>query len=171
MSDGFFSSIGVETKVVDNSIVTVEDTLTLTTLPILVGGFSSKGVYNKTVKLNNPNKVTQVFGTDFDDMTKYGQQNLNFLQQLRGGGTGFFVRLLHDDSAKKANRLVSVKLKKNDAVALYERDGYGSFKLDEGGDKIPLTYEKDNGLDDGGTITTAVTVPGVASRRIIFSSP
>lgn len=169
MSDGFFSSVGVETKVVDNSIVTVEDTLTLSTLPILVGGFSSKGVYNKTVKLNNPNKVTQVFGTDFDDMTKYGQQNLNFLQQLRGGGTGFFVRLLHDDSAKKANRLVSVKLKKNDTVALYERDGYGSFKLDEGGEKIPLMYEKDNGLDDGGTTPTAVTVPGVECSVLLSS--
>lgn len=168
MSD-YFSSMNVDTTIVDKSIVNIEDTLTLSLLPIVVGGFSSKGIYHKTVQLNDPNVVSNVFGDDFEDLEKYGQQNLNFMQQLRGGGSGFFVRLIHEDSAKKANRLISLKMKKVDEILLYERDGYGAFKLDENGDKIPLTYMKKSEQPDQPAVSTQVKVPGIQCSILLSS--
>lgn len=164
MSDAYFSSMDVQTRIVDNTIASVEDTLSLSLFPVLVPGFSSKGIYNKATRFNNPTTVLSTFGDDFEDVEKYGLQNLNLLQQLRGGGTGFFVRLVHEESAKQSNRMFKLKLKINDQIQLYERDGYGEFKIDpETQQKIKLEYEKlnDEGEPDGGTTKTEVKVPGL----------
>lgn len=160
MSDDYFSSVAVETTIVDNSIATVSDTLTLSLMPLLVGGFTSKGIHHKVTQVKHPDKVLSLFGSDFETLTKYGQQNLNFMNHLRGGGTGFFVRLVHEDTAKKACRLISLKIKKNDNIQVYERDGYGAYKLDGDGNKVKLTYLKP---DDGGgdPVKTDVKVPGL----------
>lgn len=164
MNETYFSNMNVETSVVDNSIMSPVDNLTLSLLPLLVGGFSSKGEYHKVTQLNGLNTALSVFGSDFEDLEKYGQQNLNLAQYLRGGGSAFFVRLLHEESAKQANRLFKIKFEQVDDGQLYERDGYGQFVVDENNQKKELKYIKD---PDGAATETNVQVPSV---KITISS-
>lgn len=123
----------------DDSIATITNPTVLNILPSIHPVFSSDGIDNRIVEYNDLNGVFDNLGSDFDDMNAYGQQNLLVRQVLKAGGTAYVCRLMPSD-AKYAHFVLKVGIKQSEAVPLFERDAYGDYRLDDSGQKIPITH-------------------------------
>lgn len=143
MADIEDSGFGIESlNLVDNSIASVSSANTvINILSSIHPVFSSDGKDNKLVEKNNYSEVLTEYGSDFADINKYGQQNLNAQQVLQNGGTVYLCRLL-PENAKTAHIVIKVGIKAVNSIPLYKRDAYGNYLLDDNKDKIPLTVTK-----------------------------
>ena len=140
MSDDVDSGFGVNSiNVVDNSIATVSTTNTpLNILPSINPVFSSDGRDNILVEEKDKSEVYDKFGDDFGDFKLYGQQNLNALHTISGGGAAYLCRLMPSDSIR-SSLIIKVGVKAVTDIPLYKRDAYGEYVLDDDGNKIRLT--------------------------------
>lgn len=155
MADIEDTGFGIESmNLVDNSIATLPTANTvINILSSIHPVFSSDGKDNKLVEMNNYSDVLTQYGSDFADINKYGQQNLNAQQVLNNGGTAYICRLLPED-AKTAHIAISVGVKAVNSIPLYKRDAYGEFVLDDDGNKIPITVDKIKTI--GGKVVTTL---------------
>lgn len=164
------SGFGISSIVVrDNSVRTLTTSTSLSVLPSLHAVFSSDGKDNVISEVTNFNDVLTKYGSDFADSNKYGQQNLLVQQVLDAGGTAYICRLLPDD-AKTAHLVFKVGVKAVSNIPLYQRDSYGEFKLDDNGNKIPVTVETTTEVEttnpetgETTTQTQTVEVPATTS--------
>jgi hypothetical protein len=155
------SGFGISSIVVrDNSIRTVTTATTLSILPSLHAVFSSDGKDNVISEETSFNDVLTKYGEDFTDINAYGQQNLLVEQVLESGGTAYICRLLPDD-AKTAHLVFKVGVKAVTNIPLYQRDIYGEYKLDDNGNKIPVTVSR--------TITTTQVNPETQQEEEVTS--
>lgn len=164
------SGFGISSIVVrDNSIRTVTTATTLSILPSLHAVFASDGKDNVISEETNFNDVLTKYGDDFTDINAYGQQNLNVQQVFEGGGTAYICRLLPDD-ARTAHLVFKVGVKAVTDIPLYQRDMYGEYKLDDDGNKIPVTVNKtvtstqinsETGVEE--TVTSVEQVPATTN--------
>lgn len=155
MADIEDTGFGIESiNLIDNSIATVSSANTvINILSSIHPVFSSDGKDNKLVEINNYADVLVQYGSDFADLNKYGQQNLNAQQVLANGGTVYLCRLL-PENAHTAHLAIKVGVKAVNSIPLYKRDAYGNFLLDDDGNKIHVTVDK---IQTSGTITTTFT--------------
>ena len=162
MADIEDSGFGIESiSLVDNSIATLSSTPTvINILSSIHPVFTSDGKDNKLVEKSSLSEVLSEYGSDFADINKYGQQNLNAEQVLQNGGTVYLCRLL-PENAKTAHVAIKVGVKKVNSIPLYKRDAYGDFLLDDDGNKIPVTVKKVTTTDESGT--TEVDEPAYTS--------
>lgn len=168
MSDDIDSGFGINSiKVKDNSVATVASVgTTLSKLPSINPGFSSDGKDNKIVEISDTSDLYSKFGDDFANFKLYGQQNLNLLHTLEGGGKGYFCRLMPND-AVRAGIMIRVGVKAVEDIPLYKRDVYGDYVLDENEAKIRLTATQTVSTEveqpDGSTVTQNVETQVPAS--------
>lgn len=128
----------VEYKVFDESIMTLPPITTDPKIIALQPLFSSQG--NNTLReTKGLTELKNEYGSDVENIKKYGKYGKFASQVLKGGGTVFTCRLT-DQYAKKASMLFYIGIKTRTDIPLYERaEGEGAFVLDENGDKIPRT--------------------------------
>lgn len=152
MADIEDTGFGIESiNLIDNSIATVSSANTIINiLSSIHPVFSSDGKDNKLVEKSNFADVLTEYGSDFADINKYGQQNLNAQQVLAGGGTVYLCRLL-PENARTAHLAIKIGVKATNSIPLYKRDAYGDYVLDDNGNKVPVTVEK---ITTGGNLTT-----------------
>lgn len=155
MADIEDTGFGIESmNLVDNSIATLPTANTvINILSSIHPVFSSDGKDNKLVEMSNYSDVLTQYGSDFADLNKYGQQNLNAQQVLANGGTAYICRLL-PENAKTAHIAISIGVKVVNSIPLYKRDAYGDFLLDDDGNKIPVTVDKIKTI--GGKVVTSI---------------
>lgn len=155
MADIEDTGFGIESmNLVDNSIATLPTANTvINILSSIHPVFSSDGKDNKLVEISNYSDVLTQYGSDFADLNKYGQQNLNAQQVLNNGGTAYICRLL-PENAKTAHIAISIGVKAVNSIPLYKRDAYGDFILDDNGNKVPVTVDKIKTI--GGKVVTSI---------------
>lgn len=143
MADIEDTGFGIESiNLIDNSIATVSNATTIINiLSSIHPVFSSDGKDNKLVEKSSYSEVLTEYGSDFADINKYGQQNLNAQQVLANGGTVYLCRLL-PENARTAHLAIKIGVKAVNSIPLYKRDAYGEYILDDNGDKIPVTVDR-----------------------------
>lgn len=174
MADIEDSGFGIESlNLVDNSIATLPAANTvINILSSIHPVFSSDGKDNKLVEMNNYSEVLTQYGTDFADLNKYGQQNLNAQQVLANGGTVYLCRLL-PENAKTAHLAIKVGIKSVASIPLYKRDAYGNFVFDDEGNKIPVTVTKKVAGENGSPeneVQEPAHVSGIQFKIIVDSA-
>jgi hypothetical protein len=139
----------INTTIYDDSVVIPTEPVLPKRLLILQAIFASKGKANKILDFTSTSLVKETYGSDMEDIKKYGQGGLNVIHGMTGGASAQICRLLPDD-ADTASLLISCIVKERNDIPLYERNLDGKFKLDENKDKIPLTNEEDVPLTTSG---------------------
>ena len=120
---------------VDNSKRTVTEPTSLSKFSTLIAGFASYGEPNRAKQWNSPQDFKDHYGDDVGNVEKYGYPGLYALHTLQGGGEVWFTRLLPSD-AKQANIVLSVHVKENNQLPVYQRNADDTFVYDDDGNKI-----------------------------------
>lgn len=131
----------------DNSIRKFNDPVVSSKCSQLYAGFSSYGPPNITQQLNSNSSFLNKYGDDVTLVEKYGYAGLYASHALQGGAEVWFCRLLPED-AKRATIMLSVYIKEDDAIPIYERNIDNSFVLDEEGNKIPIMIDDPDAAED-----------------------
>jgi hypothetical protein len=121
----------VNTTIFDDSIVIPTDPILPKKLQLLQPIFSGKGLANKILDFSSTSLVRATYGSDMDDIKKYGQGGLNLLHTMQGGASSQTCRLLPDD-AEVATLLISVDVRKREEIPIYERLPNGKVKWTDG---------------------------------------
>ena len=105
--------------------------------------FASQGRDNKCLPFGSLSAVLAEYGEDMLNPIMYDQQGLNVKQVVSGGGVAYVCRLM-PTNAKKASIVLQVHVKEEADMPVYQRNTFGSFFLDEHGNKVPLMQEIEN---------------------------
>lgn len=130
----------INTTIYDDSIVTPVDPILPKRLTILQPIFASQGKANVIMDFSSSSLVKSTYGSDMENLKKYGQGGINLIHMMGGGASAQVCRLL-PDNAEIASILVKLELKETAKITVYERNPDGSYKLDEGEDKIPVKID------------------------------
>ena len=128
----------VKVSVYDRSKTELEPNPISSQIAFLCPLFGSSGKSNELMPFTSASDIKSEVGEDMTDLKKYGQQGINALHALQGGGKVWACRLL-PDNAKRASIILQVHVKKDEAIPQYERDKEeGFFLYDDEGNRIPL---------------------------------
>jgi len=151
----------VNTTIYDDSIVIPTDPILPKKLSILQAIFSGKGRANKIIDFSSVSTVKATYGSDLEDIKKYGQGGLNVIHGMQGGASAQICRLLPPD-AETSTLVLSVEVKPMDgsdpknSIPVYERLPSGKFKY-VNGSKVAVPKI------GGGNLTTT----GVQFRLVV----
>lgn len=126
----------INTTIYDDSTVIPTDPIMPKRLTLLQPIFASEGKANVILDFSSSSLVKSTYGSDMEDLKKYGQGGINLIHMMGGGASAQVCRLLPED-AEVATCLVSLELKESSDITVYTRDATGAYALDEHGDKIP----------------------------------
>ena len=142
--------VNITTK--DASGVKLAELPMSTTLQALTPIFAPAGLDNKCQTFGTLSSFLNEYSDDVLNLDLYGQQGLNAKQILTGGGMVHACRLMPSD-AKAASIILQVHVKTVTNIPVYQRNDFGSFLLDEQGNKIPLKEEIENEEGEKETVT------------------
>lgn len=161
----------INVKFIDKSIRSITDVPSISNCSFLFCGFSSNGVPNKTVQYRSPSQFLDEVGSDVTSIEKYGYSGLYAAHALSGGGEVWWCRLM-PENAQKANINISVAIKADDAIPVYQRYDDNSFVYDDEGNRIPVMIDDPDHIagddDEEGTIPQVQkTVRGYRVKWIV----
>ena len=99
----------INTVIYDDSAVVIPDAILPKRLTVLQPIFSSKGKANIIQDFDSGSMVSDEYGSDMDDLEKYGQGGMNLLHAMSGGASAQVCRLL-PNNATIASSLVKLVL-------------------------------------------------------------
>jgi hypothetical protein len=134
----------IDTTVYDESIVVPSDPILPKKLIFLQAIFASKGKANVIKDISVPSLMRSTYGSDIENLDKYGQGGINVIHGMNGGASAQICRLL-PENATQASFTLSV-LAEPAKITQYERDAFGKFKLDNNGDRIPIKIQDPDNL-------------------------
>lgn len=105
----------INTVIYDDSAVVIPDAILPKRLTVLQPIFSSKGKANIIQDFDSGSMVSDEYGSDMDDLEKYGQGGMNLLHAMSGGASAQVCRLL-PNNATIASSLVKLVLTKVEAT-------------------------------------------------------
>lgn len=150
---------------VDNSKRTVNSVVSLSKFSVLYAGFASYGEPNVAKQWNSPQEFLKHYGDDVVSVEKYGYAGLYASHTLQGGGEVWFCRLLPSD-AKHASLVLSVHVKENNAIPVYQRNADNTFVLDDDGNKVPEMIENPDPDTVGEIPEVQKTIPGYTIKWV-----
>lgn len=151
----------VTTGVRDESVLDVLQLENTSPFVALVPLFGTEGDDNTFVHFKSGSFFKDFYGGDeIMDVKKFGQSALNGYQVLNGGGEVIGYRLA-PNNAKRATSLLSLHVKADAAIPLWQREANGAFKLDASKAKIAV--------DDPGNPGNQLTAAGHIIKLVTTS--
>lgn len=92
----------INTVIYDDSAVTIPDAVLPKRLTVLQPIFSSKGKANVILDFSSSSLVKSTYGSDMENLDKYGQGGMNLLHAMSGGASAQVCRLLPDNATTAA---------------------------------------------------------------------
>ena len=153
----------INTTIYDDSAVTVQDAILPKRLTILQPVFSSKGKANVIQDFDSASLVSDEYGSDMDNLDKYGQGGMNLLHAMSGGASAQVCRLL-PTNATIASVLVKLVLTK-----VYKTEGEGDPALKNIKSKIVVDNQADPTSSADGNITTEGDVTTIPLFKLVHN--
>ena len=145
----------INTTIYDDSAVTIPDAILPKRLTILQPIFSSKGKSNVILDFSSSSLVKDTYGSDMENLDKYGQGGMNLIHAMGGGASAQVCRLL-PDTATVAGALVSLRIEKVEEQAAGEETEavIGHLKTNVIVENGPVALNSVGGITTGNNVWT-----------------